>query len=80
MNLCEKTRVSTNGNAGFSRFKNPVFLAGAKNLFLLQRKRVIFLYLINTGLQPGVRGAQTRSAVSTAYLVDDKPLKRLNPR
>jgi hypothetical protein len=27
MNLCEKMQVLVNGNAGFSRFKNSVFLA-----------------------------------------------------
>jgi hypothetical protein len=43
MNLCEKTAVSTNGNAGFSLFKKVMFLAGVKNLFFLHGKRVVFL-------------------------------------
>jgi hypothetical protein len=67
MNLCEKTRVWTNENAGFSRFKNSVFFERLKKTIFPTRKRRRFSALINTGLQPGVRGAQTRSAVLSAY-------------
>jgi hypothetical protein len=43
MNLCEKKRIWTNVQAGFSPFKKHEFLRVGQKLFSLQEKRGVFL-------------------------------------